>query len=114
MPPHHLKEVGFRNLSEFMKKIILNFYWYRQLIVVPDFVEAKVFKYQKDFFKWIESKNNKHGYWEKLDDGDLALNYDGSAFVEWLNDTVLSDGDKKAEMIDKDYRGSIDIVTINF
>lgn len=97
-----------------MKKLILNFYFYRQLITVPDYVEANARQLQKDFFKWLENKNNHHGYWEKSEDGDLVLNYEGSAFVKWLNENILSESDEKAEMTDEDYNGSTDIKTINF
>lgn len=89
-----------------MKEIIL--YWGidADLILVPNFIAEQLIIYQRKFDKWINDISNKHGYWRKDGEGELALSFNAEVFVNWLNDFVILDENQRAKIIKSEFQPS--------
>lgn len=88
-----------------MKKVILKWMYYSDIIKVPNDIVEDIHGYQMKFDKWLSDKDSKHNYWVTLqnEEGDsLALSFDSEAFVTWLNDYILSDSIEKVTFEEKD------------
>ena len=64
------------------------------IIDVPQSVINNKDALRKKFLKWLYNKKNKHNYWRLLTDSKgkqfWVLQYRADAFVEWLNNKILS------------------------
>lgn len=74
------------------------------VIECPQYVADNLKSYQRKFDKWIYDRKNQHGYWVKDPaDGGWAVCFDGEAFLNWLNNNVLTDGDEKAFFVSRNH-----------
>ena len=82
-----------------MTQILL--YWGQDadLIECPQYIAENINTYHK----WISNPNNQHDYWTKDSEGELALCFDGMAFLEWLNNIALVNEKKRALLRDNLY-----------
>lgn len=100
-----------------MKEILLYWGCDADLIRVPEFVEKDLVKYQLEFDKWISNINNSHKYWTKDGEGDIAIEFNGDAFIEWINKHIIKDKSQKAVFIKKEYipsKEDLKLPRINF
>ncbi|WP_373836835.1 hypothetical protein [Jeotgalibaca arthritidis] len=100
-----------------MKNILLYWGWDADLIMVPNFIADNLSMYQKKFDKWISNTNNNHEYWAKDSEGELALSFNGEAFVKWLNENIIENVNEKASFIKKEYvpsKEDMNLPRINF
>ena len=100
-----------------MAKILLYWGWDADLVECPAFIAENLSAYQRQFDQWISDPNNQHGYWTKDSEGTPALSFDGSAFLEWINQVVLAGKDEKARFLKRDFvpdRAELSLPKINF
>ncbi|MCM1499474.1 MAG: hypothetical protein NC124_13485 [Clostridium sp.] len=71
---------------------------YADIVYIPDMV-MDVEKVQNDFFQWLFDKNNDHQYWIVINGEKKACKYGTQAFIEWINNTVLSEEIEKSYVI---------------
>lgn len=86
-----------------MAKILLNWTWDADLIECPNYITKNLNKYQRKFDKCISNPKNKHGYWGKDCEGGIALCFNGEAFLNWLNEVVISASEEKAYFLKREY-----------
>lgn len=88
-----------------MARILLFFYGGNDadLIECPQHIADNLPKYQCYFDKWIYDIKNQHNYWEKDCNGELGVCFDGEAFLEWLNNKILTTESEKAFFIKRNY-----------
>lgn len=79
-----------------MKEVYLQFDLFVDKIKVPDNVFADIGSHRLNFFRWIQDKNNDHGYWVFSEGRRMGVRYAGDAFVKYLNEVVLKDSREKA------------------
>lgn len=77
-----------------MKEVILNWTYYYDKIVCPDFVAEHLSDYQIKFDEWINQPENEERYLVKTEDGEEALCFNSDAFVDWLNECMIGNGEK--------------------
>lgn len=74
---------------------------YTDIVYIPDMIR-NIEELQEEFFTWLFDKNNDHPYWI-IDNGKkVACKYGTPAFLEWLNNTILSGKGDKSYMIKQD------------
>lgn len=82
-----------------MKYILLQWTYYADIIIVPDYIEEKLSYYQVMFDTWISDKSSNHNYWNKIKlEGEEALDclcFDTDAFITWLNEFIILDEKKQ-------------------
>lgn len=81
-----------------MKKIVLNWTYYADIIIVPDTIAESIHDYQRKFDEWLYDKNNQHGYWitvQNEEGSSTIISFASEAFVNWLNDYMLVEADEK-------------------
>lgn len=78
--------------------IILNWTYTSDLVECPKEIVENLQCYQLKFDEWINNEKSNHNYFVKTEFG-LALSFDSSAFVSWLNNYILVDNKEKAKII---------------
>ncbi len=68
---------------------------------IPENVDD-VEKLQMDFLEWLFDKSNDHEYWRQIQGEKVYCEYGVDAFVEWLNQYVLKECRRKAEVVQRD------------
>ena len=68
------------------------------IIDCPEEIIPDLMVYQKDFFNWLYDERINHRYWVS-NNGIKYVCYRSEAFSEWLNEFVLMNSEKKAEVI---------------
>lgn len=81
-----------------MAEILLYWGWDADLLECPQYIADDINIYQRQFDKWISNPNNHHSYWTKDSEDELALCFDGTAFLEWLNNIVLANEKRKSTL----------------
>ena len=100
-----------------MAEILLYWGWDADLLECPQYIADDINIYQRQFDKWISNPNNHHSYWTKDSEDELALCFDGTAFLEWLNNIVLANDKEKAHFIKRQFVpviAELDLPRINF
>lgn len=88
-----------------MKRIVLKWTYYADIISVPDTIAENIHEYQRMFDEWLYDKNNQHGYWVTVQNEEnsfTGISFDSEAFVNWLNDYILVEIDEKVTFELKD------------
>ena len=79
---------------------------YAQIIDVPAHIVEQKDYYRNKFLDWLYNPKVKHNYRVKAVDASgnsfVGLQYDGYAFVDWLNQKVLKRTGETAVMLDPD------------
>lgn len=84
-----------------MKKVILKWSYYEDIILCPDYVAENLQEYQKQFDIWINQPEQEKKYQVTImETGEKALCFDSDAFVNWLNEHVVG----KDEQVTYDQR----------
>ena len=100
-----------------MTQILLYWGWDADLIECPQHIAENINTYQRQFDQWISDPNNQHDYWAKDSEGELALCFDGMAFLEWLNNIALVNEKEKARFIKRQFipeKAELNLPRINF
>lgn len=84
-----------------MVNIALEFTYHTDIISVPDRIGTKIRKYQNLFDKWLYDKNNNHGHWIIENGKPIAVSFDTSTFVEYLNKYHIDTPDEKAIIVEE-------------
>ena len=74
-----------------MKKIFVKVMYTLSEVMVPDYIANDIKKYRQMFFKWLEDKDNNHGYWYISNGYKTGLVYDITAFIDYLNKYVVKE-----------------------
>lgn len=74
------------------------------IIECPDLIVDNYSYYNDEFVKWIYNPENDHGYWIIDEEGIRILDFEGDAFVDWLNDGPLRNSDEKARYVKRNYK----------
>jgi len=84
-------------------------YFYRtpcDLIECPQYIVDDLDRYVRKFDKWLYNPKNDHGMWMDDGFGGRGVNFNGDAFVNWLNQYVLTEDDEKAYFVDRNYQSN--------
>ena len=73
---------------------------YADIINIPE-LDYNINEIQNQFFRWMFDKQNDHKYWLIADGEKVACRYGTCAFVEWVNENLLSKSAEKAYMIEE-------------
>lgn len=72
-----------------MTEIIIIFYSWAIMAVVPKDVADHPKKYKKKFNKWLNRKDSP--YYVKLENGEIALDYNEEVFITFLNELFINE-----------------------
>ncbi len=87
-------------------KVLLDFTYSCCLIYIPDELandKDTVKSLAQQFDKWLYDKNNDHGLWIYENNKKYAVSFDGSDFVNWINQEFLYQKNDKAEVLNDNY-----------
>ena len=73
---------------------------YADIIYLPN-TELDIETIQERFFKWMFDKHNNHKYWVTINSEKVYCQYGTPAFVEWLNEYIVSHSTEKAYIIEE-------------
>lgn len=71
---------------------------YADIVYIPD-LGLNIDTIQNYFYKWLFDKTVNHKYWIIVDGEKKACKYGTDAFIDWINNTYLSDKTDKAKII---------------
>lgn len=91
-------------MGEIMKKVIIQFTYHRDIILVPDHMSRRMREYQLLFDEWLYDKNNDHCYWYIENEEKLGVSFDTDAFVKYLNKYHLHESEEKAVVIKRELK----------
>lgn len=93
-------------MGSIMGKVLLNWTYQSDLIECPDYISDHLLNYQLSFDQWLTNPSNHHGYWTKDCEGDDAVCFGSDAFVDWLNEYVIKDGENKVIFAKMDFQAN--------
>ncbi len=73
---------------------------YADIVYIPDKLN-NIEKLQDDFFEWLFDKNNNHQYRIVVNGEKKACKYGTEAFIDWINNMILSKDVEKSYMINE-------------
>ena len=91
----------------FMKKIFIKVMYTMSEVMVPDYIANDIKKYRQMFFKWLEDKDNNHGYWYISNGYKTGLVYDITAFIDYLNKYVVKEKKDKVFISEEDSAATV-------
>lgn len=71
---------------------------YADIVYIPEAI-LDIEELQNDFFRWLFDKKNEHQYWVIVNGEKKMCQYGTQAFIEWINNTVLSESIDKSCII---------------
>lgn len=84
--------------------IALQYTYQVDVIYVPVTLGKRIKKIQNLFDKWLYDKSNNHGNWIIKDGKRVAVSFDTSTFIHYINDHHLTNTDEKAYIVDKNLK----------
>ncbi|CAG7646832.1 hypothetical protein PAESOLCIP111_05251 [Paenibacillus solanacearum] len=66
----------------------IDFGIHQEFIDISEALGERIEQLQTEFLGWLYNKEIDHEYWIYKDGEKWGVNYNGSAFVEWLNNNV--------------------------
>lgn len=82
--------------------IALQYTYYVDIIYVPTLLGKNIKKIQNLFDKWLYDKTNNHGNWIIKNGKKIAVSFDTTTFIHYINTYHLMDNDEKAYLVDKE------------
>lgn len=71
---------------------------YADIVYIPDTI-LDIKDLQNNFFRWLFDKNNDHQYWIIVNGEKKMCRYGTQAFIEWINNVILSRNNDKSYII---------------
>lgn len=76
-------------------RILLNWTYSSDVVECPQEIAENLQYYQLEFDKWLQNRENQHGYWTTDGFGnEWGLEFGSDAFVMWLNENILINEEK--------------------